>query len=51
MKRYAEQSHTPVQPGTFRTRERHERDRKAKWGSTRDEADDYVYPISLDLLP
>jgi arylsulfatase A-like enzyme len=35
----AEQSHTPVQPGTFSDRTRHERDRRAKWGSTRTEAD------------
>ena len=41
MKACAEQSHTPVQPGTFADRTRHERDRKAKWGSTRAEADNY----------
>jgi len=41
MKAYAEQSHTPVRPGTFTDRTRHERDRKAKWGSTRAEADNY----------
>jgi arylsulfatase A-like enzyme len=34
MKAFAEQSHVPVQPGTFQDRTRHERDRKAKWGST-----------------
>jgi len=41
MKTYAEQSHVPVQPGTFTDRTRHEQDRKAKWGSTRTEADNY----------
>ncbi|MDA2937354.1 arylsulfatase [Acidobacteria bacterium AH-259-A15] len=35
MKVLAQQSHVPVQPGTFRDRARHERDRKAKWGSSR----------------
>ena len=45
----AEQSHEPVQPGTFRDRARHERDRKAKWGSTRAQADNFggkTYKIS-----
>jgi arylsulfatase A-like enzyme len=32
---FAEQSHVPVQAGTFQDRTRHERDRKAKWGSSR----------------
>jgi len=32
---YAKQSHTPVRPGTFADRVAHERDRAAKWGSTR----------------
>ena len=41
MKAFAERSHEPVRPGTFTTRSRHERDRKAKWGSTRNEADNY----------
>lgn len=41
MQKYAEQSHEPVQPGTFTDRTRHERDRKAKWGSTRAAADNY----------
>jgi arylsulfatase A-like enzyme len=41
MKAFAKQSHVPVEPGTFTDRTRHERDRKAKWGSTRAEADDY----------
>jgi hypothetical protein len=41
MQAYAERSHVPVEPGTFRDRIRHERDRKAKWGSTRAEADNY----------
>lgn len=40
MKAFARESHVPVKPGTFRDRTRHERDRKAKWGSTRAEADD-----------
>jgi len=35
MKAFAERSHVPVQPGTFRDRTRHERDRKAKWGSAK----------------
>jgi len=35
MKDFARKSHTPVQPGTFTTRTRHERDRQAKWGTTR----------------
>ena len=35
MKKFAEQSHEPVRPGTFRDRVRHNRDRAAKWGSTR----------------
>ena len=37
MTAFAERSHTPVQPGTYRDRTRHERDRRAKWGSTRAE--------------
>jgi hypothetical protein len=41
MKAFAEQSHVDVQPGTFHDRTRHERDRQAKWGSTRGEADNY----------
>jgi arylsulfatase A-like enzyme len=41
MKAFAEQSHVPVRPGTFTDRTRHERDREAKWGSTRAEADNY----------
>ncbi len=41
MEEYATQSHTPVQAGTFADRTRHEADRKAKWGSTRAEADRY----------
>jgi arylsulfatase A-like enzyme len=35
MKRFAEQSHEPVRPGTFSDQTRHQRDRDAKWGSTR----------------
>ncbi len=34
LKAFAGESHVPVQPGTFTDRTRHERDRKAKWGST-----------------
>ncbi len=34
MKRFAAQSHTPVESGTFASRIDHERDRQAKWGST-----------------
>jgi arylsulfatase A-like enzyme len=41
MKQFAEAAHQPVQPGEYSDpkRTRHERDRKAKWGSTRAEAD------------
>ncbi|MHC4744097.1 MAG: sulfatase-like hydrolase/transferase, partial [Planctomycetota bacterium] len=46
MQAYAEESHEPVQPGTFTTRTRHERDRKAKWGSTRSEADNYTGKVN-----
>ena len=35
MKKFADQSHTPVKPGTFSTRKRHERDRWAKWGDSK----------------
>ena len=37
MQRYAVASHDPVNPGTYSdpNRERHERDRKAKWGSAK----------------
>jgi|GEM_PF-62880 arylsulfatase A-like enzyme/trehalose utilization protein len=35
MKKFAEQSHVPVQAGTFSDQTRHQRDRQAKWGSTR----------------
>lgn len=41
MVQLAEQSHVPAEPGSFSDRTRHERDRKAKWGSTRKEADNY----------
>jgi len=55
MKTYARESHVPVQPGTFTDRTRHERDRKAKWGSTRAEADDYGRRVNRiaddDLIP
>ena len=55
MKAFAEQSHVPVRPGTFTNRTRHERDRKAKWGSTRAEADNYQRKVNRiaerDLIP
>jgi arylsulfatase A-like enzyme len=55
LKSWAEQSHVPVQPGTFQDRTRHERDRKAKWGSTRSEADNYSRKVNRivekDLIP
>jgi hypothetical protein len=35
MKAVAAQAHTPVQPGTFSDRTRHEADRRAKWGTSR----------------
>jgi arylsulfatase A-like enzyme len=55
MKQFAEKSHEPVQAGTFTDRTRHERDRKAKWGSTRAQADNYGGKVNRivdkDLLP
>ncbi len=55
MKAFAEQSHVDVQPGTFHDRTRHEQDRKAKWGSTRGEADNYNRKVQRiqdkDLIP
>ncbi len=55
MKQFAEASHEPVEPGTFTDRTRHERDRKAKWGSTRAEADNYRRHrnriVEKDLVP
>ncbi len=55
MKKFAEQSHTPVQPGTYSDRTRHERDRKAKWGSTRAQAGNYRGKVNRivekDLIP
>lgn len=55
MQAFAERSHEPVRPGTFTTRTRHERDRKAKWGSTRAEADNYAGKVNRiaekDLIP
>jgi len=55
MKTFAERSHEPVQPGVFEDRTRHERDRKAKWGSTRAEADNYQRKVNRiqdqDLIP
>jgi hypothetical protein len=39
MKAFAQAAHEPVRAGTFVTRERHERDRWAKWGSSRPPAD------------
>ncbi len=35
MREFAEESHQPAQPGSYTDRTRHERDRWAKWGSTR----------------
>ncbi|MEC9093611.1 MAG: sulfatase-like hydrolase/transferase, partial [Planctomycetota bacterium] len=35
MKQFAKDSHVPVQPGKYTTRERHERDRWAKWGEAK----------------
>ena len=39
MKAFADFSHDPVEAGTYydKSRERHERDRKAKWGTLRDD--------------
>jgi arylsulfatase A-like enzyme len=55
MKALAGQSHVEVQPGTFQDRTRHELDRKAKWGSTRSEADNYQRKVQRiqdkDLVP
>jgi len=55
MKAFAAQAHEPVRPGTFSDRTRHERDRKAKWGSTRAEADNYGSRVNRiaenDLIP
>jgi len=55
MQAFAEQSHVPVRPGTFTSRTRHERDRKAKLGSTRAEADNYGRKVNRiaekDLVP
>jgi arylsulfatase A-like enzyme len=55
MRAYARDSHVPARPGSFTTRERHERDRKAKWGSTRAEADNYGRRVNRivhkDLVP
>ena len=52
---YAEFSHTPVRAGTFTDRTNHEKDRKAKWGSTRAEADNYRGKLNRikekDLIP
>ncbi len=46
MKAFAKESHVPVQAGTYTDRTRHERDRKAKWGSTRGEADNYQRKVN-----
>ncbi len=55
MQAFAEQSHEPVRPGTFTSRTRHERDRLAKWGTTRSEADNYQRKVNRinnrDLIP
>lgn len=48
MKDFAEAAHQPVEPGTYLDpqRTRHERDRKAKWGSTRSQADNYTRKVN-----
>ena len=48
MKAFAKASHTPVQPGHYydQSRERHNRDRKAKWGNTRKEADNWTTKVN-----
>ena len=55
MQAFAKRSHEPVRPGTFTTRRRHERDRWAKWGTTRAEADNYQRKVNRikerDLIP
>ncbi len=55
MTAFATESHVPVQPGTYQDRTRHERDRKAKWGSTRAQADNYQRKVNRiqdkDLIP
>ena len=35
MNKIIAESHEPARPGTYTTRERHERDRRAKWGTSR----------------
>lgn len=35
MQAFAKSAHTPVQPGSYTTRVRHERDRWAKWGTSK----------------
>jgi len=35
MKKIGEEAHTPARPGTYTDRTRHERDRRAKWGTSR----------------
>ncbi len=35
LKKFAKESHSPVQAGTYSTRVRHEKDRRAKWGDTK----------------
>ena len=38
MKQFAKQSHDPVRPGSYKDRARHEKDRRAKWGTSRQPA-------------
>ena len=38
MKVIISENHEPARPGTYTTRERHERDRQAKWGTSRPQA-------------
>ena len=50
MQAFAKASHTPVQPGKYydMTRERHERDRWAKWGTSRE---DHSRPKITNRIP
>ncbi len=55
MKAFAAESHLPVHSGTYTDRTRHEQDRRAKWGDTRAEADNYGRKVNRipdkDLIP
>lgn len=57
MKQYAVDSHIPVESGVYLdpNQTRHQKDRKAKWGSTRDEADGvkrkYNFIKGKNLIP